>query len=111
MAMRPARAAPWFFATILFLFGVVLAGGGAELAFLGGSLYYVITGLALVVAALLLWRGRRAGMWCYLFIVAYTIVWSLSEIGLDGWALASRVGVLLALALYFLLPYARRGLS
>jgi quinoprotein glucose dehydrogenase len=61
MVMRSARAAPWFFAVILFLFGVVLAGGGAELALLGGSLYYAITGVALVVAAFLLWRGQRAG--------------------------------------------------
>ncbi len=111
MAIGPARAAPWIFASILLLFGIVLAGGGLELALLGGSLYYLVTGIALVVSALLLWRGRRSGMWLYLFTVSYTLLWSLWEIGLDSWALASRVAGPLVLALYFLLPHTRRGLS
>jgi quinoprotein glucose dehydrogenase len=111
MTIGPARGSPWIFAIILLLFGVALAGGGVELAVLGGSLYYLITGVALVVAAWLLWRGRRTGMWLYLFIVAYTVAWSVWEIGLDGWALASRLGVLVVFALYFSFPHTRRGLA
>jgi glucose dehydrogenase len=43
-------------------------------------------------------------------VVAYTLIWSLWEIGLDGWALSSRLGLLVVLALYFLFPAARRRL-
>ena len=110
MSLAPVWAAPWIFAIVLFLLGVVLGGGGVELAVLGGSLYYVITGIALIVAALLLWRGRRAGMWVYLAIIAYTLAWSLWEIGLDGWSLASRLGLFVLLGLYFVFPHTRRGL-
>lgn len=106
----PAARAPWIFGSILFLLGVALAIGGAQLALLGGSLYYVLTGVLLVIAAVYLWRRRRIGMWLYLFVVAYTLVWSLWEIGLDGWALASRLGLLVVLGLYFLFPAARRRL-
>ena len=106
----PATRAPWIFGSILFLLGVALAIGGVQLALLGGSLYYVLTGVLLVIAAVYLWRRRRIGMWLYLFVVAYTLVWSLWEIGLDGWALASRLGLLVVLALYFLFPAARRRL-
>jgi quinoprotein glucose dehydrogenase len=106
----PAPRAPWIFGSILFLLGVALAIGGVQLALLGGSLYYVLTGVLLVVAAVYLWRRRRIGMWVYLFVVAYTLVWSLWEIGLDGWALASRLGLLVVLGLYFLFPAARRRL-
>jgi quinoprotein glucose dehydrogenase len=111
MSLAPVGAAPWIFAILLFLLGAVLGGGGIELAVLGGSVYYVVTGIALIVAAVLLWRGRRAGMWLYLGVVAYTLLWSLWEIGLDGWALASRLGLFVLLGLYFLLPHARRGLA
>jgi quinoprotein glucose dehydrogenase len=106
----PAARAPWIFGSILFLLGVALAIGGAQLALLGGSLYYVLTGVLLVIAAVYLWRRRRIGMWLSLFVVAYTLVWSLWEIGLDGWALASRLGLLVVLGLYFLFPAARRRL-
>ena len=107
----PATRAPWIFGSILFLLGVALAIGGVQLALLGGSLYYVLTGVLLVIAAVYLWRRRRIGMWLYLFVVAYTLVWSLWEIGLDGWALASRLGLLVVLALYFLFPAVRRRLA
>jgi glucose dehydrogenase len=109
--MKPARGSPWIFASILLLCGIALAGGGVELALLGGSTYYLVTGVALIASAVLLWRGNRWGMWLYLLAVVYTVVWSFWEIGMDGWALASRIGVPLLLALYFLLPRVRRGLQ
>src|ERR1700722_16179128 len=106
----PATRAPWIFGSIPFLLGGALAIGGVQLALLGGSLYYVLTGVLMIISAVYLWRRRRIGMWLYLFVVAYTLVWSLWEIGLDGWALSSRLGLLVVLALYFLFPAARRRL-
>ena len=110
-AIAPSPRAPWIYASILFILGLALAAGGVQLALLGGSLYYVLTGVIMIAAAACLWRGRRAGMWLYLFVVAYTLIWSLWEIGLDGWALASRLGLLVVLALYFLFPAVRRRLA
>ena len=99
------------FSLIVLALALALAVGGAELAWLGGSLYYVITGIVLGVSAILLWRARKLGMWVYLLVLAYTFLWSLWEIGLDGWALASRMGLLVLLALYFLFPGVRRRLA
>ena len=98
------------FAVLLFALGIVIGGGGVELAVLGGSWYYVITGIALIVAAVMLWRGRKTGMWLYLLIIGYTLVWSLWEVGLDGWSLASRLGLFVVLGLYFAFPGTRRAL-
>lgn len=109
--LAPAPRAPWIFAVLLFLLGAVLAVGGAQLALLGGSLYYVLTGVILIIAAALLWRGRRAGMWLYVFILLYTLIWSLWEVGMDGWSLASRLGLLVVLGCYFLFPAVRRRIA
>jgi glucose dehydrogenase len=110
-ALAPAPCAPWIFASLLLLLGIVLAAGGAQLVLLGGSPYYVLTGVILIASAAALWRGRRVGMWLYLFILAYTLIWSLWEVGLDGWALASRLGMWVVLALFFLFPAVRRRLA
>jgi quinoprotein glucose dehydrogenase len=110
-ALAPAPRAPWIFALLLLILGIVLASGGAQLALLGGSLYYLLTGIILIAAAAALWRGRRVGMWLYLFILAYTVIWSLWEVGLDGWALASRLGMWVVLAVFFVFPAVRRRLA
>jgi quinoprotein glucose dehydrogenase len=111
MGVAPAKGAPVVFSLILLALALALAGGGAELAWLGGSLYYLITGVVLAASAVLLWRALKLGMWVYLLVLAYTFVWSLWETGLDGWALASRMGLLVLLALYFVFPGVRRRLA
>jgi quinoprotein glucose dehydrogenase len=89
-------------AALLLLIGAVLAGGGAWLAVLGGSPYYVAAGLGLLVAGLLLWRLRIAGVAVYALVFVGTLVWALWEVGLDGWGLVPRLvgpAVLMVLAL------------
>ncbi|PWG03042.1 membrane-bound PQQ-dependent dehydrogenase, glucose/quinate/shikimate family [Sphingosinicella humi] len=92
------------------LIGVVLAVGGAWLAAIGGSLYYLLAGLGLVVSGWLLIRGRVAGVWLYLIIFALTILWALWEVGFEGWALVPRIvgpavlAILAVLALPLLRP-------
>lgn len=105
-AARPPR----IFTGLLFLIGAVLAAGGVQLALLGGSLYYVIAGLGLLVSAVLLWRGRSTGVWFYLAILIGTWAWAFSEVGMDGWQLMPRVLLLTVLGLWLLMPWARRGL-
>ena len=76
---------------LLALIGAVLAVGGVWLAALGGSLYYLLAGVGLIVSGLLLIRGRAAGGLLYLAIFAVTLIWALWEVGLNAWALVPRV--------------------
>lgn len=113
MTAPAARAArpPRIFAGLLFVIGLALAGGGLYLALLDGSLYYVVAGSLIVVAAVLLWAGRRAGAWLYFAVVLGTWGWAIWEVGFDGWQLVPRVLLLTALGLWLLTPHARRGLA
>lgn len=83
--------------------------GGARLVTLGGSWYYLLTGLATAVAAVLIWRGRRLGFWLYLATFAATVIWAIAEVGLGFWLLAPRIGLPLVFALLVLLAMRRPG--
>jgi quinoprotein glucose dehydrogenase len=100
---RPRRWAPLIVGAIVALIGIVLLIGGAYLAALGGSIYYLVTGAAMIVAGWLLIRQRLLGGWLYLAIVALTILWAFWEVGPNGWALVPRVIAPLVLLIAVLL--------
>ncbi|MCS6627481.1 membrane-bound PQQ-dependent dehydrogenase, glucose/quinate/shikimate family [Roseibacterium beibuensis] len=78
-------------AAVFLLIGVVLAIGGVWLLSLGGSFYYALAGLGLIVSGLMLWRLSIVGAWIYIGVFALTLLWALWEVGLNGWALVPRV--------------------
>lgn len=96
---------------VIGLIGLVLTGAGAWLAFLGGSVYYVVTGVLFLVTAGLLGYRKPAALQVYAVIVGSSLVWAIWEVGLDWWPLAPRVGVILILGLCLLTPWARKSLS
>ncbi|MET3579378.1 quinoprotein glucose dehydrogenase [Mesorhizobium robiniae] len=96
---------------ILLLIGLALGGGGIWLASLGGSWYYVIAGIAFLLAGWLLYRRKSMALWLYAAIVIGTLCWAVWEIGFDWWELGPRGGIIVLLALWLLTPWARRGLT
>lgn len=101
---------PRVFASALGVLGIVLAIGGAHLLWLGGSFYYLLAGATLIACCVLLWRGDQRGAWLYGALLAFTIAWSLYEVGFDAWALAPRLIMLSVLGCWLLAPRTRRRL-
>lgn len=93
---------------LLLAVGVWLAVGGAWLVSLGGSWYYLLSGLATVAAAVLIGRGNRLGFWLYVATFVATVIWALAEVGPDFWLLVPRLGLPLVLALLVVLVARRR---
>lgn len=90
-------------AGVIGLIGLVLTVGGAWLAIVGGSPYYLITGIAMIASGWLLYRRRMLGAWLYIVVVAATILWAFWEVGTNGWALVPRVIAPLVLLIAVLL--------
>ena len=101
---------PRIFAAIVLLVAIAFLYGGVRLLAVGGSLYYLLAGIALLVSAILLWGGNKLGSRIYGALLVATLLWSLLEVGTDLWALAPRLAFLSVLGAWLLTPFARRGL-
>jgi quinoprotein glucose dehydrogenase len=96
--------------TLLFtvLTALYLLIGGAWLLAIGGSAYYVITGVVLLGVAWLLWRRSPTALVLYALVLVGTAIWALMESGPDFWALAPRSGVLVIFGVWLLLLMSSR---
>ncbi|CAI2476791.1 glucose/quinate/shikimate family membrane-bound PQQ-dependent dehydrogenase [Serratia plymuthica] len=107
-----ASLSPLVIITALFavLSGLYLLAGGIWLAKLGGSLYYIIAGVVLLVTAWLLFRRRATALLLYALFLLGTTVWALWEVGPDFWALTPRLDVTFFFGLWLVLPFIYRRL-
>jgi quinoprotein glucose dehydrogenase len=85
------------------LTALYLVAGGGWLVSLGGSPYYVVTGVLLLIIAWLLWRASAKAFVLYALVLIGTAVWGLWESGPDFWALVPRSGVLVVFGVWLLL--------
>src|SRR3569832_140524 len=108
---KPRNVFSIVIAALLGLCGLALLVGGAWLATLGGSWYYAIAGVFLLVDAWLLWQGRATALWLLAGILAATLVWAVWGSGFDWWPLAARLDVLFVLGVLASLPWTVRGVG
>ena len=100
---------------VIALLGVALAVGGAKLASLGGSWYFLVGGVAMAVSGLLIARCKPAGAWWFAAFLVGTAVWAVADVGLVYWPLFSRlfmfavIGVVVALVYPLLAGKPARG--
>lgn len=95
---------------LLLIAGLALALGGSKLVSVGGSAYYLIAGLSIIVCGILFTLRRGAALWLYALILFATLVWALWEVGLDWWQLVPRVAILCLIGILLLLPWWRKPL-
>ena len=91
-------------AVLIGLIGLFLIGGGAWLIAIGGSGFYVLLGLLLIISSVMLLQRRPAGLALYGIAVLVTLIWSFTEVGFDWWPLAARGSLLVVLGVVLLIP-------
>ncbi|QHF44477.1 membrane-bound PQQ-dependent dehydrogenase, glucose/quinate/shikimate family [Pseudomonas sp. S35] len=90
---------------IIALLGLALAVGGAKLVSLGGSWYFLIGGVAMALAGLLIARSKPAGAWLFAAFLVGTAIWAVADVGLVFWPLFSRVFMFAAIGMVVALVY------
>ncbi|MGN7740630.1 glucose/quinate/shikimate family membrane-bound PQQ-dependent dehydrogenase [Pseudomonas sp. 22526] len=109
-ASSPSRLLPSLLGILLLLMGLAMLAGGIKLSMLGGSLYYLLAGIGLIVSGVLLLAGRSSALLVYGVVLFASSVWALWEVGLDWWQLVPRLSLFFALGVVLLLPWFRRPL-
>ncbi|MFZ4289506.1 glucose/quinate/shikimate family membrane-bound PQQ-dependent dehydrogenase [Variovorax sp. HJSM1_2] len=92
-------------AALVALFGLYFLGLGAYLVTLGGSPYFAVAGVSMLLAGGLLWRGQAAGAWLYAAMLLASVAWAVADAGWVFWPLFSRLFALGVLGLLLALVY------
>ena len=94
---RGKRIALAVFGMFLGLSGLVLAAGGIELITLGGSWYYLLAGLGLILAGTLYLRRKPLASAVVAALVIATLLWAVWEIGFAFWPMVPRLAPFLVI--------------
>ncbi len=101
----------WSLILVLSLSGLLCLLLGGYLATLGGSVYYVAAGAAVLLSAWYLLRGNQRAIKVFGGLIAVTLIWSVYESGLHFLALLPRVAMWIGLGLWFLTPWYAKSLK
>ncbi len=96
---------------IFILFGLALLGGGIWLATLGGSWYYLLAGIGMLISGVLVFKGKRSAQAFMALLLIATLIWSVIEVKFDWWQLLPRLDIWFAAAVWLLLPFVSRRLA
>ena len=96
--------------TLLFsvLCSLALLIGGVWLLSLGGSVYYLISGLAMTGFSWLLWKKKGGALYLYAAILIVSALWAWNEAGSDYWNLVPRLDIWVLLGIWLILPFSYR---
>ncbi|WP_312267818.1 glucose/quinate/shikimate family membrane-bound PQQ-dependent dehydrogenase [Pseudescherichia sp.] len=95
------RILKWLLAGLLIIIGLAIGIPGIKLVSLGGSVYFLVMGVAMLISALLIIKNRTSGIVLYALAFIASAIWAVSDAGWDFWPLFSRLftfGVLAFLA-------------
>jgi quinate dehydrogenase (quinone) len=90
---------------LIALIGLGLAGGGGYLVVLGGSWYFLLMGLAMLISGLMIAWRKPQGAWLYGVALILTAIWAIFDSGFDYWPLVSRVLTFAVIGLVVALIY------
>lgn len=92
-------------AAVIGLIGLYLVIGGIWLIAVGGSVFYLIGGAAIVATSVLLFLRKRAALKLYAITIIGVVIWAVGEIGFDWWQLVPRGDIIFLIGVYLCLPF------
>ncbi|MCE0489190.1 glucose/quinate/shikimate family membrane-bound PQQ-dependent dehydrogenase [Pantoea sp. Mb-10] len=81
------------FGLVMLAIGLFFAIGGGKLVALGGSRYFLVAGIVMVLSAVQFFRRKSSAVTLFMLVFAGTLIWSFYDAGFVFWPLVSRLMV------------------
>lgn len=94
---------------LLAILGLPLTFGGSYLLALGGSPFYLFSGVVVLITAFGVLKRKRWATLVYAIWLLVLLAWSLWESGLHWWPLATRLGLPAIIGFIMAIPASRRS--
>ncbi|HAK33558.1 MAG TPA: membrane-bound PQQ-dependent dehydrogenase, glucose/quinate/shikimate family, partial [Pantoea sp.] len=78
---------------VLLAIGLFFAIGGGKLVSLGGSWYFLIAGIVMLLSAIQFFRRKSSAVVMFIVVFVGTLIWALADAGWSFWPLVSRLMV------------------
>ena len=96
---------------VIALIGLAMLVMGGQLLLAGGSPFYALMAIGLLITAVLLFRNKRSALSLYAVLMWITLFWIIWEVGFDKWQWIPRGDIFGVIGLWLALPWTVRTLS
>lgn len=93
------------------LIGLALLYMGGQLLLAGGSPFYALMAVGLLITAFLLFKNKRSALSFYAVLMWITLAWIIYEAGFDKWQWIPRGDLFGVIGLWLALPWSVRALT
>lgn len=90
---------------VLAILGVALLYMGGKLLMIGGSAFYALMAVGLLITAILLFRNQRSALTLYAVLMWITLAWMIWEVGFDKWQWIPRGDLFGVIGLWLAMPW------
>lgn len=96
---------------VIAIIGIAMLYMGGKLLLLGGSPFYAIMALGLLITAIALFRKKKIALSIYAILMWLVVGWTLYEVGFDKWQWIPRGDIIGLIGVWLALPWIVRPLS
>ncbi|MBD9643119.1 membrane-bound PQQ-dependent dehydrogenase, glucose/quinate/shikimate family [Pantoea sp. PNT02] len=90
---------------VLAILAIALLYMGGKLLMLGGSAFYALMAVGLLITAILLFRNQRSALALYAVLMWITLAWIIWEVGFDKWQWIPRGDLFGVIGLWLAMPW------
>lgn len=96
---------------VIALVGIAMLYMGGKLVLVGGTPFYAIMAIGLLITAVALFKNKRVALTLYAILMWLVLAWIIYEVGFDKWQWIPRGDIIGVIGVWLALPFVVRPLS